>query len=343
MFKVPQAIASLSRVTRSFTRNASSLPKACVVGAAGGIGQPLSLLLKCSPAIGDLSLYDIVGTPGVAADLAHINTSGQVRGFIGNEQLEGALDGCQAVVVPAGVPRKPGMTRDDLFNTNAGIVQTIAAACAEVCPDAFFFIISNPVNSTVPIFAETFKKVNASKYQPGKLFGVTTLDVTRANTFCGEVMEKAPEEFNVTVIGGHAGTTILPLLSQVPGQNFPEQQLKELTNRIQFGGDEVVKAKDGTGSATLSMAFAANVFVEKVMGVVAGKVPSVTECAFVENEVFKKKADCEFFASPVKIGKNGVEDIVEPTLSAYEQQLFDEMLPDLKKQVQKGKDFVLNQ
>lgn len=343
MFRVPQLLTSLGSTSRFLSSSASSLPKACVVGAAGGIGQPLSLLMKNSPHIGDLSLYDLVGTPGVAADLSHICTSGRVTGFLGPDAMKASLEGCTAVVIPAGVPRKPGMTRDDLFNTNAGIVQGIAAACAEVCPDAFFFIISNPVNSTVPIFAETFKKINPSKYQPGKLLGVTTLDVTRANTFCGEALNKAPEDLNVTVIGGHAGTTILPLLSQIPGQNFSEQQIKDLTHRIQFGGDEVVQAKDGTGSATLSMAYAANVFVEKVMSVVAGTVPSITECAYVQNEAYLKKADCEFFATPVKIGKNGVEEIMEPKLSAFEQSVFDEMIPDLRKQVQKGKDFVLNQ
>lgn len=90
-----------------------------------------------------MSLFDIVGTPGVAADLGHINTEGAVSGFVGADQMVDALKGCQAVVIPAGVPRKPGMTRDDLFNTNASIVQGIAKACAEACPDALFLIISN--------------------------------------------------------------------------------------------------------------------------------------------------------------------------------------------------------
>lgn len=114
-----------------------------------------------------------------------------------------------------------------------------------------FLIISNPVNSTVPIFAEVLKK--AGKYNPKKLFGVTTLDVVRANTFVAENQGMDVNKVNVPVIGGHAGTTILPLLSQVPGAKFSEDDIKKLTHRIQFGGDEVVKAKDGAGSATLSM------------------------------------------------------------------------------------------
>ncbi|KAJ1547273.1 malate DEHYDROGENASE, NAD-dependent, partial [Cladochytrium tenue] len=95
--------------------------KVAVLGAAGGIGQPLSLLLKANPLVSHLSLYDIVNTPGVAADLSHINTPSKVTGHKGPEQLAEALTGASIVVIPAGVPRKPGMTRDDLFNINAGI------------------------------------------------------------------------------------------------------------------------------------------------------------------------------------------------------------------------------
>lgn len=82
---------------------------------------------------------------------------------------------------------------------------------------------------------------------------MTTLDVVRANTFVAENQKFDVANTKVTVIGGHAGTTILPLLSQVKGAKFSDADIVALTNRIQFGGDEVVKAKDGAGSATLSM------------------------------------------------------------------------------------------
>ena len=116
-----------------------------------------------------------------------------------------------------------------------------------------FLIISNPVNSTVPIFAETLKKHGV--YNKSKLMGVTTLDVVRANTFVAEHLGADVSATKVDVIGGHAGTTILPLLSQCGGA-FDDDAIAALTQRIMFGGDEVVKAKDGAGSATLSMASA---------------------------------------------------------------------------------------
>ncbi|XP_039803007.1 malate dehydrogenase, glyoxysomal-like [Panicum virgatum] len=144
------------------------------------------------------------------------------------------------VIIPAGVPRKPGMTRDDLFNINAGIVRTLCEGIANCCPKAIVNVISNPVNSTVPIAAEVFKK--AGTYDPKRLLGVTTLDVVRANTFVGEVLGLDPREVNVPVIGGHAGVTILPLLSQVnPACSFTSEEVNYLTSRIQNGGTEVVE------------------------------------------------------------------------------------------------------
>lgn len=104
-----------------------------------------------------------------------------MRGFLGQPQLDAALTGMDLVIIPAGVPRKPGMTRDDLFKINAGIVKTLAEGIARCCPNAIVNLISNPVNSTVPIAAEVFKK--AGTYDPKRLLGVTMLDVVRANTF----------------------------------------------------------------------------------------------------------------------------------------------------------------
>merc|ERR1712203_660160 len=197
--------------------------KCSVLGAAGGIGQPLSLLLKINPRVTALTCYDVAPiTPGVAADLSHINTNASCTGFTGDD-LKKALDGCDVVVIPAGVPRKPGMTRDDLFNINAGIVRNLVAGCAEACPNACILVISNPVNSTVPIAAEVLKSKGV--YDPKKLFGVTTLDVCRARTFVSRAKGTDVTKTEIPVIGGHAGTTIVPLLSQSnPGATFSDEE-----------------------------------------------------------------------------------------------------------------------
>merc|ERR1719384_2291185 len=153
-----------------------------------------------------------MNTAGVTADLSHVCTPAKVTGYTGPEQIDAALKGAEVVVIPAGVPRKPGMTRDDLFNINAGIVKTLAESVAKNCPDAMICVISNPVNSMVPLFAEVLKANGC--YNPKKLFGVTTLDVVRARTFVSEALGRDVQSMSVPVIGGHAGTTILPILSQ---------------------------------------------------------------------------------------------------------------------------------
>ena len=196
-------------------------------------------------------------------------------------------------------------------------------------------IISNPVNSTVPIAAEVLKAKGV--YDPKKVCGVTTLDVCRANTFVAEALGKDPREVDVTVIGGHAGITILPLFSQVPGFNVDDATREALTVRTQFGGDEVVKAKAGAGSATLSMAYAGYLFTENVLKAMDGE--EVTQCAFVESSL----TDAPYFASPCKFGPDGVKEVLGfGELTDYEKGWFDKMLPDLKKQIQKGVDFANN-
>lgn len=116
------------------------------------------------------------------------------------------------------------MTRDDLFNVNAKIVSQLVNGVAEFCPDAFLLVISNPVNSTVPIAAEILKSHNV--FHPKKLFGVTTLDIVRAETFIKEYTKtSSPDEASVPVIGGHSGNTIVPLFSKAnPPVVFLEDQ-----------------------------------------------------------------------------------------------------------------------
>ncbi|HEY3591576.1 MAG TPA: malate dehydrogenase [Buttiauxella sp.] len=309
--------------------------KVAVLGAAGGIGQALALLLKTQlPSGSELSLYDIAPvTPGVAVDLSHIPTDVKIKGFCG-EDAKPALVGADVVLISAGVARKPGMDRSDLFNVNAGIVKNLVQQIAQTCPKACIGIITNPVNTTVAIAAEVLKK--AGVYDKNKLFGVTTLDIIRSNTFVAELKGKQPTEIEVPVIGGHSGVTILPLLSQIPGVSFTEQEVADLTKRIQNAGTEVVEAKAGGGSATLSMGQAAARFGLSLVRALQGE-SNVVECAYVEGD----GEHARFFSQPLLLGKNGIaEHKSYGKLSAFEHQALEGMLDTLKKDITLGEEFV---
>jgi len=322
--------------------------KAVVAGASGGIGQPLSLLLKTSPLISELALYDVVNTPGVAADLSHISSPAKITGYLPKDNgAELAFKDANLIVIPAGIPRKPGMTRDDLFKINAGIVKGLIEVIAKVAPKAYILIISNPVNSTVPIAAEVLKANGV--FDPKRLFGVTTLDVVRAETFVAEIIGTAnPQDLTIPVIGGHSGETIVPLFSQAkPSVNIPEDKLAALIKRVQFGGDEVVAAKDGAGSATLSMAYAGYRFAEKVLKALSGE-KGIVEPSFVYlpgivgGDEIAKETGCDFFSVPIELGTTGAEKALNPLtkLSDGEKVLLKACVEGLKGNIAKGVSFV---
>ncbi|XP_039264990.2 malate dehydrogenase, mitochondrial-like [Styela clava] len=324
-------------ITRCLSLSATNNKKVAILGASGGIGQPLSLLMKQNPGVSHLALYDIMNTPGVTADLSHIDSQAKVTGHTGDAEIAECLRGADVVIMPAGVPRKPGMTRDDLFNTNASIVASLAKSCAEHCPGAFLGIISNPVNSTVPIASEMYKRQGV--YNPNKIFGVTTLDVVRANAFIAEAKGLNVSTVNVPVIGGHAGITIIPLISSCsPSVSFDAAALKAITERIQEAGTEVVKAKDGAGSATLSMAYAGARFASSLLDVLAGK-DGVVECAFVRSDV----TEASYFSTPLVLGPEGIEkNLGLGNLSDFEKELVKACVPELQKSIKKGEEFAAN-
>lgn len=304
---------------------------------------------------------------------------------MGEAELGEALAGADLVVIPAGVPRKPGMTRDDLFKINAGIVKGLVTAVAKHCPGAWINMISNPVNSTVPIAAETLKarpgaprgrgrdacpprkrpppldsalslctctpRVLTARcaarpqlhgvYDPKKLFGVTTLDVVRARTFLAARKGLDVAKVDVPVVGGHAGITILPLFSKAtPATALGAEETDALTKRTQDGGTEVVAAKAGKGSATLSMAYAGALFADACLRAMAGE-KGVAEYCYVQSPAAGHK-DVTFFATRVLMGRGGAE-VVDPVpsgLTAYEEAALAAMLPELADSIAKGVAFV---
>merc|ERR1712139_110076 len=143
------------------------------------------------PNVSELCVYDLtiamVPPAGVAADLSHMNHKCKVKGYAFDKDDKAinvageCLTGCNLVMVPAGVPRKPGQDRKDLLNINCGIAKNIVEACAKYCPNAIIALIVNPVNSVVPAMAELWAKKGLD---PMKIVGVTTLDCVRAEKLC---------------------------------------------------------------------------------------------------------------------------------------------------------------
>nr|CCC94536.1 putative glycosomal malate dehydrogenase [Trypanosoma congolense IL3000] len=313
-----------------------------VIGASGGIGQSLSLLLlRQLPYGSTLSLYDVAGAPGVAADLSHVDrvgvtvkhAAGQLPPVKRDPALAKLARGVDVFVIVAGVPRKPGMTRDDLFNVNAGIIMDLVLTCGSSSPEACFCVVTNPVNSTVPIAAQALKKLGV--YNKNKLLGVSLLDGLRATRFINNARHPIAVS-SVPVVGGHSDVTIVPLFSQLPGPLPDESTLKQIRKRVQVAGTEVVKAKAGRGSATLSMAEAGARFAMFVVnGLTGHSAPLVY--AYVDTDGTQ---DCPFLAIPVVLGKNGIERRLPiGPMTSVEKEMFNEAVAVVRKNIEKGECF----
>jgi len=314
--------------------------KVCVCGGAGGIGQPLSMLMALDPNVKELCIFDLsiamVPPAGVAADLGHLERKSEVKGYqmdLGAkpiENLEECLTGCHLVLIPAGMPRKPGQTRDDLFKINADIAKGIVEACAKFCPEAMLGMIVNPVNSVVPAMAELYKKKGLD---PMKIVGISTLDVVRANKFVGQETGKNPNFINVPVVGGHAGATILPLFSQDKiAKTIPADKIPDMDKHVQDAGTDVVNAKNGKGSATLSMAYAGSRLGKSILAGLMGK--KRTECAYVKSDLYE---DLPYFASKVVFGEKGIMKVLPlGEMNEYETTRLAAVKEQLKGEIESG-------
>merc|ERR1719220_1515451 len=190
-------------------------------------------------------------------------------------------------------------------------------------------MIVNPVNSVVPAMAELYKKKGLD---PKKIVGVTTLDCVRANKFIADMTGKHPKDIEVPVIGGHAGVTIMPVFSQDPiAATVDKSKIPDLDKRTQDAGTEVVNAKNGKGSATLSMAYAGARLGKSVLAGLSGR--KRTECAYVASTV----TDLPFFAQPVTFGEGGIVK-VSPLgeLSEHETKRLEALKVTLKGEIETG-------
>merc|ERR1712127_95077 len=181
-----------------------------------------------------------------------------------------------------------------------------------------------------PAMAELYKKKGLD---PLKIVGITTLDVVRANKFVGEITGKNPNYINVPVIGGHAGTTIMPVFSQdKTAATIAAEDIPALDEHVQNAGTEVVEAKNGKGSATLSMAYAGARFGKAVLAGLSGR--KRTECAYCQSSVMP---DLQYFTQKVVFGEGGIVKVLPlGELNEYETGRMEIAKEQLKAEINTG-------
>eukprot|EP00931_Biecheleriopsis_adriatica_P065012 TRINITY_DN39644_c0_g1_i1.p1 TRINITY_DN39644_c0_g1~~TRINITY_DN39644_c0_g1_i1.p1 ORF type:complete len:319 (+),score=70.90 TRINITY_DN39644_c0_g1_i1:198-1154(+) len=299
--------------------------------------------MALDPRVVELSVYDLtiamVPAEGIGADLGHIERRCKVKAYSLEttakpvDHLKECLTGCDLVIVPVGVPSK-GRTKSDLLKINANIARSIVEATAQYCPDAVVGLIVNPLNSVVPAMAKLYEKAGKD---PMKIVGITSLDTVRANKFVHEETGVPIETINVPVVGGYSGTMPGPaavaLFSQdSTARKLPEKRVGELMQRVQEAGNEVLDAKKGKGSATLSMAYAAARFSQAVLAGLSGV--RTVEPALVKTDVYP---GLEFFSTKVTFGPSGVE-MAHPVdkLSPKEQLQLDAAVKAMQDDIKDG-------
>lgn len=295
--------------------------KIALIGA-GNIGGTLAHLIGLKE-LADVVLVDVAeGIPqGKALDLAE---SSPVEGFdvsMTGSNDYAAIKGADVVIVTAGVPRKPGMSRDDLIEINSKIIQQVGEGIRTNAPNAFVIVITNPLDAMVYVMRE----VTGFSHQ--KVVGMAgVLDAARFQYFLSEALHVSVKDVTAFVMGGH-GDTMVPLsrFSTVAGIPLPQvvemgwmtqSQLDQIIDRTRNGGGEIVSLLK-TGSAFYAPASSAIAMAESYLKDQRRILPCA---AWLQGEYGVKNL---YVGVPVVIGKNGVEKVVELTLTPSEQKDFD--------------------
>ncbi|MBT8379719.1 MAG: malate dehydrogenase [Ignavibacteria bacterium] len=299
--------------------------KIALIGG-GQIGGVLAQLIA-QRQLGDVVLYDIVEDmpQGKTLDIAEAS---RIDGFDVN--VKGTndykdIEGADIVIVTAGLPRKPGMSRDDLLTTNAKIIKTVAENVKRFAPNSIVIIISNPLDAMVTLF----KKITG--FPTNRVFGQAgILDSSRFSTFIAWELGVSVKDVNAMVLGGH-GDTMVPIVRYANVNGIPamellekkygdkikaEEVMKSMVDRTKMAGGEVVKLLK-TGSAFYSPASAAIAMVEAIVGDEHRLLPV---CAFLNGEF---GVNGYYVGVPAVLGAAGVEKIIEFALNEEEQALLD--------------------
>ena len=309
--------------------------KIALVGA-GNIGGTLAHLIGLKE-LGDVVLFDInEGIPqGKALDLIE---SSPIEGF--DCDLKGANDykdiaGADVVIVTAGVPRKPGMSRDDLIEINSKVISQVAEGIKTNAPNAFVIVITNPLDAMVGLMQQK------TGFKPNKVVGMAgVLDSARFRYFLAEEFKVSVEDVTAFVLGGH-GDTMVPSVrySTVAGLPLPDlikmgwttqERLDKIVQRTRDGGAEVV-ALLKTGSAFYAPASAAVAMAESYLKDKKRVLPCA---AYLDGQYGIKGL---YIGVPVIIGKDGVEKIIEIQLDKTEKDYFDKSVAAVRELVSKVK------
>lgn len=282
-------------------------PKVTVVGV-GMVGGTVAQLIAQRD-YADIVLIDIVeGMPqGKALDLMQ---TGPVMGYdsylVGSNSYEDAADS-DVVVITSGIPRKPGMSRDDLLKTNQGIIRSVVSETVKVAPEAILVVVSNPLDAMCHVALET------SGFPRERVIGQAgVLDSARFRTFIAAELDVSVEDVTAFVLGGH-GDTMVPLsrYSTVAGIPLPEllseEKITELETRTANGGAEVVSLLK-TGSAYYAPAAST---VEMVESILLDKKRILPCSVLLQGEY---GIDNLYVGVPVKLGRSGVEAIMQINL-----------------------------
>nr|CAD7576088.1 unnamed protein product [Timema californicum] len=213
--------------------------KVTIIGAGGRFGQTTALLLKQSPRVDVLAMYDNSDINcGTALDLAHVDTKCRVMAYCGEDQFDDAMNGADIILLCAGAEEKAGESQDDFFHNNAEMGLRVVKSYAKNSPNAMLVVATQPMDILMPMMSELLSQVSdtlvqgsppssntthdrnddvlrqVDKFNPCKVFGLTAHHVIKANTHVGEVACMDPSEIIVPVVGGNSAETIVPLLSQ---------------------------------------------------------------------------------------------------------------------------------
>lgn len=296
---------------------------------AGQIGGTLALLAGMKE-LGDVAIVDIAeGVPqGKALDIAEASP---VEGFdctYSGSNDYSVIAGADVVIVTAGVPRKPGMSRDDLIGINTGVIKTVGENIKKHAPNAFVIVITNPLDAMVEVMQR------ATGFRDNMVVGMAgVLDSARFRYFLSEEFKVSVEDVTAFVLGGH-GDTMVPLVrySTVAGIPLPDlvkmgwttqEKLDAIVDRTRNGGAEIVNLLK-TGSAFYAPASSAIAMAESYLRDKKRLLP----CAAKLNGQYGVKG--LYIGVPVIIGAGGVEKIVEVTLNADEQKMFDHSVNAVK-------------